>query len=59
MPVDITQGSFSDVWPLAKGGVLVAVPGKHLAGAPVVQMFIDSAGSHVCPYGSNAILLLL
>lgn len=59
MPVAITQASLSYVWPLAKGGILVAVPGKHLAAAPIVLVFIDSAGFHVCPYGFNTILPLI
>lgn len=51
--------SGSCVWSLPKGGSAVAVPGKHLPAAPVVLVFIDSAGSPVCPYVFNAILPLL
>lgn len=48
MPVAIAQA-------LAKDGILVAVPGKHLAAAAVALVVIDLAGA--C--GFNAILPLL
>lgn len=48
MPVAITQA-------LAKDGILVAVPGKHLAAAAIALVVIDSPGA--C--GFNAILPLL
>lgn len=51
--------SGSCVWSLLKSGSAVAVPAKHLAAAPVALVFVDSAGSPVCPYGFNAILPLL
>lgn len=45
--------SGSCVWSLPKGDCAVAVPGKHLAAAPAVLVFIDSAGSPVCPHVFN------
>lgn len=59
MPVVIPWASFSCVRPLEKGGIFIAVPGEHLVAAPIVLAFIDSTGSHLCPYGFNAILPLL
>lgn len=56
--VAITQASLCCVWPLAKGGVLVTVLGKHHAAVPIVLLFIDSAGSHMCPHVFNAVLPL-